>query len=266
MDNYKIIENGLIPIMENEYGDQLVDGRKLHEFLEIKDNYTTWIKDRIDKYDFIKDVDFTSFLEKPKKPTGGRPSEEYVLTLDTAKEIAMVQNNKKGKEARRYFINIEKKYKNQGSSYKCISPIVKDELEIAELMAEHTGVKKGIAIVTALSRSENRTGESLEEYKALLPPAEHETGYITVKMISSKLNISSIKVNKKLAELELQIKETYTRKSTKTGEDKKESQWRITDKGKQYGEEFPYNNHGHSGYQIRWNESVINLLEGEQCV
>jgi phage anti-repressor protein len=109
--DYKIIENGLIPVMENKDGENLVDGRNLYKFLEVKDNYTTWIKEKLEKYKFVKDVDFTSFLEKSKKPKGGRPTGEYILTLDTAKEISMVQNNEKGKQARRYFIDVEKRHK-----------------------------------------------------------------------------------------------------------------------------------------------------------
>ncbi len=37
-------------------------------------------------------------------------------------------------------------------------------------------------------------------------------------------------------------------------------EWRITNKGKCYGEEMPYERNGHSGYQIRWNDSVVSVL------
>lgn len=154
-----------------------------------------------------------------------------------------------------YFENKDNDFDN------IIEQKISSYLLIAKKLAENTGIKEGIANATALEAIGKDIGLDTTAFQKLLPAAEHETGYITVKMISSKLNISSIKVNKKLSELGLQIKETYTRKSAKTGEDKKENQWRITDKGKEYGEEFPYNNHGHSGYQIRWNENVINLLQ-----
>lgn len=109
--NYKIIENGLIPVMENEQGEKLVNARELHEILEVRTKFADWIKEKISKYGFEENVDFISFSEKAEKPLGGRPSTEYVLTIDTAKEIAMVENNSKGKEVRKYFIEVEKKHK-----------------------------------------------------------------------------------------------------------------------------------------------------------
>ena len=108
----KKIENELIPVYENEKSEKLVNARELHEFLEVDTRFNDWIKEKISKYDFTKDIDFTSFTEKSVKPQGGRPTTEYILTLDTAKEISMVENNSKGKEARKYFIAVEKKYQN----------------------------------------------------------------------------------------------------------------------------------------------------------
>ena len=106
----KIIENGLVPVYQRENG-QAVDARELHEFLGIDTRFNDWIRDRIEKYDFARDVDFISFTKNSVKGQGGRPTTEYILTLDTAKEIAMVQNNERGSQARKYFIAIEKKYK-----------------------------------------------------------------------------------------------------------------------------------------------------------
>lgn len=78
----KVIENGLIPVMENEKGDQLVDARQLHQFLDVKTEFKDWIKRRLDECDAIVDEDFSSFLSES---TGGRPSKEYILKLDIAK-------------------------------------------------------------------------------------------------------------------------------------------------------------------------------------
>lgn len=103
MNNLTIIENGLIPIYKGESG-QVVDARELHEFLEVGKDFSNWIKDRIEKYEFVEGEDFTPVLAKS---TGGRPSTEYTLTLDTAKEIAMVENNEQGRKIRKYFIEVE---------------------------------------------------------------------------------------------------------------------------------------------------------------
>lgn len=87
---------------------QLVDARELHAFLENKRQFSDWIKQRIDQYGFIENHDYIGFSQNSEKPSGGRPSFEYGLTLDMAKELSMVENNEKGKIARRYFIQKEK--------------------------------------------------------------------------------------------------------------------------------------------------------------
>jgi len=104
--------NELIKVEVNEVNEQIVSGRVLHEFLEVKDNYTDWFK-RMISYGFDESVDFISLSEKSDKPFGGRPRVDHVLTLDTAKEISMIQRTAKGKKARKYFIEIEKRFREQ---------------------------------------------------------------------------------------------------------------------------------------------------------
>ena len=106
----------LIRITE-QGGKKAVSARELHSFLESKRQFTDWIKERIEKYGFVENQDYQVFHEFVKNPNGGRPLTEYALTLDCAKELAMVEGNKKGKEARLYFIEKEKEYRqltNQG--------------------------------------------------------------------------------------------------------------------------------------------------------
>ncbi len=111
MSNYKILVNELIPVYEGE-NEQLVDGRELHSFLEVGTKFSDWIKDRIEKYGFVQNDDFITTSEKRDVANGGfKITTKYFLKLDTAKELSMVQNNAKGSEARRYFISVEKKYK-----------------------------------------------------------------------------------------------------------------------------------------------------------
>jgi len=83
----------------------LVDARELHVFLEVQTRFNDWIINRIEKYEFIENQDYVSFTEK--LVNGGRKI-EYGLTLDMAKELSMVENNDRGREARRYFIQKEK--------------------------------------------------------------------------------------------------------------------------------------------------------------
>lgn len=81
-----------------------VSARELHEFLEVSTEYRHWFP-RMCEYGFIEGQDFRSFLTES---IGGRPAQDAQLTIDMAKEICMLQRNEKGKQARQYFIQLEK--------------------------------------------------------------------------------------------------------------------------------------------------------------
>ncbi len=102
----------LIKINSDNAGVRTVSARDLHEFLEVNSNFTTWCK-RMFEYGFEEGKDFIPFLEES---TGGRPSINYALTLDTAKEISMIQRSPKGRQARQYFIECERIAKHQQSA------------------------------------------------------------------------------------------------------------------------------------------------------
>lgn len=104
--------NYLIPVEKDEQGNVVVSGRELHDFLEINTPYTQWFE-RMVGYGFDENVDFIGLSQKSEKPIGGRPQQDHAMTLDMAKEISMIQRTERGKQARQYFIEIEKRYKNQ---------------------------------------------------------------------------------------------------------------------------------------------------------
>lgn len=95
----------LIPIQDQGDGKQAVLGRDLHAFLEVSTPYDKWMPRMVD-YGFEADQDFTTFLSES---TGGRPRQDHILTLDMAKELSMIQRTEKGKQARQYFIECEKR-------------------------------------------------------------------------------------------------------------------------------------------------------------
>ena len=101
--------NELIKIEVNENQEPVISGRALHEFLEVKEKYTQWFE-RMKEYGFTENVDFTSLSDISEKPQGGRPLVDHAIKLDMAKELAMIQRTEKGKQARQYFIQIEKDY------------------------------------------------------------------------------------------------------------------------------------------------------------
>jgi phage anti-repressor protein len=103
----------LVPVFSGEIDGQpaqLVNARDLHQFLESHREYTAWIKDRIEQYGFKEGEDFLTKLSKSQ----GRPRTDYHVTLDTAKELAMVERNEKGRQARRYFIECERRAQESG--------------------------------------------------------------------------------------------------------------------------------------------------------
>lgn len=100
--------NELIKLTQSKIAEEAVEtvnARDLHEFLGVQTAFKDWIARRIQDFGFVEELDFCSNLSES---SGGRPSKEYFLTLDMAKELSMVERNEKGKLARQYFIECEK--------------------------------------------------------------------------------------------------------------------------------------------------------------
>lgn len=93
-----------IDVVENA---QYVSGRDLHMFLEIKTPYTQWF-DRMCDYGFTENLDYVGLSQKCEKPLGGRPQQDHNLTIGMAKQLCMLARNDKGREAREYFLQVEK--------------------------------------------------------------------------------------------------------------------------------------------------------------
>ena len=84
-----------------------VNAREIHKYLEVKTKFADWIKRAIEKYDFIENQDYAIL----KNGNGNNVYIDYIVVLDMAKELAMLENNPKGKETRKYFIEFEKQGK-----------------------------------------------------------------------------------------------------------------------------------------------------------
>ena len=86
----------LIPVFNGELDgrqQQLCDARDLHFFLDVGRDFSNWIRARIEQYGFVEGEDYSPFLANRSDGLPGKPRTEYHLTLDTAKELAMVENN-----------------------------------------------------------------------------------------------------------------------------------------------------------------------------
>lgn len=120
----------LIKIIERE-GRQLVSGRELHEFLEIRTKYKDWFR-RMVEYGFEEEIDFIRVAQKRATNNLKNPVTtviDHAISIDMAKEISMIQRTEKGKIARQYFINCEKKLKE----VKKLSPMELMELQFKVL-------------------------------------------------------------------------------------------------------------------------------------
>ena len=86
---------------------QTCNARELWAYVQSKQQFADWIKARVEKFGFVEDQDFTVH----KFMNGRATVTDYHLTIDMAKELAMVENNDKGREVRRYFIECERRAK-----------------------------------------------------------------------------------------------------------------------------------------------------------
>lgn len=154
MNDLKVIENDLVPVYETSTGEKVVYGTELHEVLEVKSKFADWIKNRLNDCEAAKNEDFEAFSKNLEN--GGR-IKEYIIRLDTAKEMAMLERNEKGKEVRRYFIQVEKKYKFASLATQELSPQLQVMIQL-ELEQKRQAEK--------LEHVENRV-ESIREVVAM---------------------------------------------------------------------------------------------------
>ncbi|GEM_PF-1248711 len=122
-------ENGLVPVYMTTSGERVVYGSELHEVLGVKSKFADWIKNRLNDCEAEENEDFESFSKILEK--SGRPQTEYIIKLDTAKEMAMLERNEMGKQVRRYFIEIEKRYRTPRVPVTPMPPITNPMQELS---------------------------------------------------------------------------------------------------------------------------------------
>lgn len=134
MNNLQVIENELVPVYETSTGEKVVYGSELHNVLEVKSRFNDWIGNRLSDCDAVENEDYDTFTKNLVK---GRPQTEYIIKLDTAKEMAMLERNDKGKDVRRYFITVEKKYKEVAINKQKLPPHLQVLQGLLDQIAEH---------------------------------------------------------------------------------------------------------------------------------
>lgn len=144
-----------------------LSARELYEFLEIETRFNDWFK-RMTEYGFTENIDYRVLLKNEYNLQGGRPKTDYEITLDMAKEIAMLQRSEKGKQCRQYFIELEKKWNspeavmNRALEYsrRQVKALMEEisEMKPKALFAEAVTSSKGSVSVGSLAKMITNNG------------------------------------------------------------------------------------------------------------
>lgn len=166
--------------IEYREGEALVSARELYEFLNIKVHFSTWMK-RMCEYGFEENNDF-SILKSGNSNGGIDKVDDYVIKLNMAKEIAMIQRSQKGKQVRKYFIECEKKLK-----------------EIVNGPQLPTDYLSALKALVASEEEKALMKPKVEYYESVLQPNTY-IKLLTMSEIAKDLSISAQKLNKELNE------------------------------------------------------------------
>ena len=234
-----------------------VDARELHGFLGVGRDFSSWIKQRIEKYNFKENRDFVILLPGFGEQHGGQNRIEYALSLNMAKELCMVENNEMGKQAREYFIEMEEKAQSQSI------PEPKP-MQLPEWAIEGQGV------ASVLSRYNTpRHMIASEEFKHIVkiggPDLTHMVGQLPCSQniqieeemleateLAKRFGIASAqRMNKIIQSAGLQIRG--------------DGEWVPTEKGKPLCSRHAWQKQGKSGYNWKWKVSAIaSILDEEE--
>ena len=188
----------LIKITEQN-GNQAVSMKDLYTFLEVRENWTDWTK-RMLGYGFDENVDYeaVSVFRQHPNGIGGTTVKDYALTLDCAKEIAMLQRSERGKMARQYFIECEKQLR---SGKFALPTTYKEALQS---LLEEVEAKERLQAQNDLQRIElQKQAPKVAYYEDVLT----SKSTYNANQIAKELGMSAVTLNKKLHELKVQYKQ-----------------------------------------------------------
>jgi anti-repressor protein len=174
----EVIMNELIKI--HTYQEKrVISARILQHFLGNKQDFSTWIKMRIEKYGFIEDQDYYSFHKIVEREVGATSRIEYALSIDMAKELCMIENNDRGRQARQYFIMKEKEANNKPAL-----TTSRKELAIMILQAEEE-----IEKLTGITVSQDKTIQKLAPKAEVFDRAMDSSGLVDIGQVAKLLGL-----------------------------------------------------------------------------
>lgn len=188
----------LLKIEINENQEPVISGRMLHEFLEISTPYKKWF-DRMTEYGFAENIDFITVGQKCPIANGGyQEVTDHAIKLDMAKELAMIQRNEKGKQARQYFIEVEKEWNSPDKVMARALLVAQRTIDSKNLMIEQQGreLEMKSQIISELKPKADYTDTILQS-KAL----------VNINQIAKDYGMSARKMNRLLADRGVQYKQ-----------------------------------------------------------
>lgn len=168
MQDLKVIENELVTVYETSTGEKVVYGTELHAVLEVKSNYREWVNRRFLDIDALAYEDYEAV---GISTASGQSKKEHIIKLDAAKEMAMLERDEKGKQVRRYFIELEKKYKSQNI------PIEKLSLHLQVLANMELKLKEHDERFAMLETRTEKQAENIRMVKNTMIAEGKETGF-----------------------------------------------------------------------------------------
>jgi phage anti-repressor protein len=159
------MKNELVPVVQQHFHEEAVNtvnGRNIWEFLDIRRDFSDWVKDQIQSLDLVENVDFITFHEKVE---GGRFAKiEYYVTLDVAKHICMVSRTPRGRELRQYFIECEKALLHrQPTTMEALYNIIGAVVEQERINAQQT---RRIQLLEEHAKREEYSNKTIEWFQA----------------------------------------------------------------------------------------------------
>lgn len=238
-----IDHNPLIPLTSTDEGVQAVMGRNLHEFLGIGRDYTNWFK-QMAEYGFEQGVDYLAKNGEVQDSLGrSRQRHDHVISLDMAKEISMIQRTEKGKQARQYFLECERRAKE--------SPALSGKQLMAAALLEAQSTMRELEVTNQ---------QQAEQLAAAAPAVEYHDTYVTdedflyFSDVASTLGIQETELRELLISHKWIYVESYSRWSET--KNKKITKYRYTE----YAHKKPYFHRAKNHKVPRFMGTVMHTL------